>query len=158
MNITEHFKLSELVVTTKKQFANVPDEKSIKNLHRMCALLEEVRTLVGGKAIHVYSAYRSYDVNKAVGGKPHSQHLTGCAADIWVAGVTPAQLIRDIVLSDLGYDQVIREFDRWVHISVPSVAGSTPRKSKLIIDKTGVRPYIVTNPKQINQQSVPGMI
>ena len=89
----------------------------------------------------VNSAFRSKAVNDAVGSKDTSQHRLGCAADIRVPDMTPDQVVKAIIASDLPYDQIIREFDRWTHISVPNVAGATPRKSKLIIDKSGTRPY-----------------
>ena len=87
----------------------------------------------------VNSAFRSKAVNDAVGSKDTSQHRIGCAADIRVPGMTPDEVVK--ALMGLPFDQIIREFDRWTHISVPSVAGTAPRKSKLIIDKAGTRPY-----------------
>ena len=90
----------------------------------------------------VNSAFRSKLVNDAVGSKDTSQHRIGCAADIRVPAMTPNEVVKAIIASDLGYDQVIREFDRWTHISIPNVAGAAPRKSKLIIDKLSVRPYV----------------
>jgi hypothetical protein len=53
--------------------------------------------------------------------------------------MTPDEVVK--ALMGLPYDQIIREFDRWTHISIPNVAGAVPRKSKLIIDKAGTRPY-----------------
>jgi hypothetical protein len=50
-------------------------------------------------------------------------------------------VVRAIVDSKLDYDQVIREFDVWTHVSVPNVVGAAPRKQALIIDKAGVRPF-----------------
>ena len=87
----------------------------------------------------VNSAFRSKAVNDAVGSKDTSQHRVGCAADIRVPGMTPDEVVRTIIGSDLGYDQVIREFDRWTHVSIPNIAGATPRKQALIIDKQGTR-------------------
>ena len=89
----------------------------------------------------VNSAFRSKAVNDAVGSKDTSQHRIGCAADIRVPAMTPDEVVKAIIASDLGYDQVIREFDRWTHISISNVAGAAPRKSKLIIDKAGTRLY-----------------
>jgi hypothetical protein len=94
---------------------------------------------LGGKPIMVNSAFRSKQVNDAVGSKDTSQHRVGCAADIRVPGMTPDEVVK--ALMDLPYDQIIREFDRWTHISVPNIAGVAPRKSKLIIDAKGTRPY-----------------
>jgi hypothetical protein len=55
--------------------------------------------------------------------------------------MTPDQVVKAVIASDLGYDQVIREFDRWTHISIPNTPGAAPRKQALIIDKTGTRLY-----------------
>ena len=57
------------------------------------------------------------------------------------AGMTPDEVVRAIISSGIGYDQVIREFDRWTHISIPNTPTTTPRKQALIIDKTGTRLY-----------------
>jgi hypothetical protein len=53
--------------------------------------------------------------------------------------MTPDQVVKALI--NLPYDQIIREFDRWTHISIPNVVGAAPRKSKLIIDRTGTRTY-----------------
>jgi hypothetical protein len=111
------------------------------NLTRLAAFLEEVKTVLGGKPIMVNSAYRCKQINDAVGSKDSSQHRIGCAADIRVPSMTPDQVVKAVIASGIGYDQLIREFDRWTHISVPNIAGDNPRRQSLIIDKTGVRPY-----------------
>lgn len=141
MNLSEHFTLEELTHTDHREFDNIPNDAEKANLVRLAAFLEEVKTLLGGKPIMVNSAFRSKQVNDAVGSKDSSQHRVGCAADIRVPGMTPDEVVRAVIASNLGYDQVIREFDRWTHISVPNVAGAAPRKSKLIIDKAGTRVF-----------------
>ena len=137
--MTPHFTLEELTHTDHREFDNTPNAAELANLQRLAEFLEIVKTTLGGKPIMVNSAFRSKAVNDAVGSKDTSQHRLGCAADIRVPGMTPDQVVK--ALFDLPYDQIIREFDRWVHISVPNVAGAAPRKSKLIIDKAGTRPY-----------------
>ena len=137
--MTPHFSLAELTVTDHREFDNTPNETEIANLQRLAEFLEIVKTTLGGKPIMVNSAFRSKQVNDAVGSKDTSQHRLGCAADIRVPGMTPDEVVK--ALMGLPFDQIIREFDRWTHISVPSVAGTAPRKSKLIIDKAGTRPY-----------------
>jgi hypothetical protein len=77
-----------------------------------------------------------------VGSKDSSQHRIGCAADFRVPSMTPDEVVKAIIAANLPFDQVIREFDRWTHISIPNVAGAVPRKSKLIIDKAGTRLYV----------------
>jgi uncharacterized protein YcbK (DUF882 family) len=140
--MTEHFSLAELTHTDHRQFDNTPNEAELKNIQRLAEFLEQVKTVLGGKPIMVNSAFRSKQVNDAVGSKDTSQHRIGCAADIRVPAMTPDEVVKAIIASDLGYDQVIREFDRWTHISIPNVAGAAPRKSKLIIDKAGTRLYV----------------
>ena len=138
--MTPHFSLAELTVTDHREFDNTPNETEIANLQRLAEFLELVKTTLGGKPIMVNSAFRSKPVNDAVGSKDTSQHRLGCAADIRVPGMTPDEVVK--ALMGLPYDQIIREFDRWTHISVPNVVGAAPRKSKLIIDKAGTRPYV----------------
>jgi uncharacterized protein YcbK (DUF882 family) len=141
MNLTEHFTLEELTHTDHREFSNEPNESETENLKRLAAFLEEVKTVLGGKPIMVNSAFRSKKVNDAVGSRDTSQHRIGCAADIRVPGMTPDEVVRAVIASGIGYDQIIREFDRWTHISVPNTAGGTPRKQALIIDRQGTRPF-----------------
>jgi len=141
MNLTEHFTLKELTHTDHREFSNEPNESETENLKRLAAFLEQVKTVLGGKPVMVNSAFRSKAVNDAVGSKDTSQHRIGCAADIRVPGMTPDQVVKAVIASGIGYDQVIREFDRWTHISVPNTKEMTPRRQALIIDKAGTRLY-----------------
>ena len=141
MNLTEHFSLEELTHTDHRTLDNTPNDAELANLTRLAEFLEELKTLLGGKPIMVNSAFRSKAVNDAVGSKDTSQHRIGCAADIRVPSMTPDQVVKAVIASDLGYDQVIREFDRWTHISIPNEAVRAPRKQALIIDKQGTRVY-----------------
>ena len=142
MNLTAHFTLDELTHTDHRQFDNVPNDQELANLLRTAELLEEVKSLLGGKPVMINSGFRCKEVNDAVGSKDSSQHRTGCAADIRVPGMTPDAVVRALVASKLPFDQVIREFDRWTHISVASLAGGQPRRQALIIDKAGTRPFV----------------
>lgn len=141
MNLTEHFTLAELTHTDHRNLENVPNDKELENLKRLAVFLEEVKTVLKGKPIMVNSAFRSKAVNDAVGSKDTSQHRVGCAADFRVPGVTPDEVVRTIVATDLKFDQIIREFDAWTHISIPNIAGAIPRRQALIIDKKGARAY-----------------
>jgi uncharacterized protein YcbK (DUF882 family) len=140
-NLTEHFTLEELTHTDHREFDNTPNDAEKANLERLAVFLEEIKTVLGGKPIMVNSAFRCKAVNDAVGSKDSSQHRIGCAADIRVPNMTPDQVVKAVIASGIGYDQLIREFDRWTHISVPNTAGDNPRRQSLIIDKTGTRPY-----------------
>lgn len=141
MNLTEHFTLEELTHTNHRQFDNTPNGDEVANLTRLALLLEQVKSALDGKPIMVNSAFRSKQVNDSVGSKDTSQHRLGCAADIRVPGVTPDQVVRAVVSAGLPYDQIIREFDAWTHISVTNSAGAVPRRQALIIDKTGARQF-----------------
>ena len=141
MNLTDHFTLEELTHTDHRQYDNTPNDAELENIKRLAEFLEEVKTVLGGKPIMVNSAFRSKQVNDAVGSKDTSQHRVGCAADIRVPAMTPDQVVRAVIASGIGYDQVIREFDRWTHISIPNQEGGKPRKQALIIDKQGTRAF-----------------
>ena len=141
MNITEHFTLEELTHTDHRQFDNTPNDVELANLTRLAEFLEQIKTLLGNKPIMVNSAFRSKLVNDAVGSKDTSQHRVGCAADIRVPGMTPDEVVKAVLASDLGYDQIIREFNAWTHLSIPNSIHNTPRKQALIIDKQGTRVY-----------------
>ena len=141
MNLSEHFTLEELTHTDHREYDNVPNDAETENLIRLAKFLEEVKTVLGGKPIMVNSAFRCKQVNDAVGSKDSSQHRTGCAADLRVPGLTPDQVVQQIIASGIEFDQVIREFDRWTHISVPNHVDDKARKQALIIDKTGTRVY-----------------
>ena len=140
-NLTKNFTLEELTHTDHRELSNEPNESETANLQRLAEFLELVKELLGGKSIMVNSAFRSKAVNDAVGSKDSSQHRIGAAADIRVPNMTPDEVVKAVIASDLPFDQVIREFDRWTHISVVSHPTDKPRKQALIIDKSGTRNY-----------------
>ena len=140
-NLTPHFTLAELTVTSHRQFDNTPNADEIANLTRLALFLELVKAKLSGKPIMVNSAFRSKQVNDADGSKDTSQHRLGCAADIRIPGMTPNEVVEAIRGFGLYYDQIIREFDSWTHVSIPNTPGLLPRRQALIIDKTGTRPF-----------------
>ena len=141
MNLSPNFTLEELTHTDHREFDNEPNESETENLKRLASFLEQVKELLGGKPIMVSSGFRSKQVNDAVGSRDSSQHRVGAACDFRVPGMTPDEVVKAIIASDLPYDQCIREFDRWTHLSVPSHPDDKPRRQALIIDKAGTRQY-----------------
>ena len=137
MNLSPHFTLDELTHTDHREIDNTPTQDEISNLQQLANFLEEVKTVLGGKPIMISSGFRCKALNDAVGSKDTSQHRTGFAADFRVPGMTPDEVVRAVIASGIGYDQIIREFDRWTHISI----SDKPRKQALIIDKAGTRVF-----------------
>jgi uncharacterized protein YcbK (DUF882 family) len=134
--VTPHFTLAELTHTDHRSLDNTPNAGELANLHRLAEFLEVVKTTLGGKPVIISSAYRSKAVNDAVGSKDSSQHRLGLAADFRVPGVAPDAVVR--ALLHLPYDQIIREFDAWTHISI----SDKPRRQALIIDRQGTRVFV----------------
>ena len=142
--MTEHFTFEELYASDtadRHKINNEPkDPVVLKNLKFLAERLEDVRSLLR-HPIHVNSAYRSLRVNNIVGSKPTSAHTKGLAADIICPSFgSPRDVVYAIVGSDIKYDQVILEFDRWCHIAFAE-DGKEPRLQKLIIDKKGTRVF-----------------
>ncbi len=132
LKLSEHFTLGELT-KTNTGIENVPNEEQVDNLRRLCRWLERLRKRWndlygdGNDPIIINSAFRSEAVNKAVGGSPTSNHLTGCAADIRCIG--PEQAIRYATLMLDIFDIARQDFDEllietkgsgvwWLHFAV----------------------------------------
>ena len=130
-NLSEHFSLAELT-KTKQHIENVPNEAQVENLKRVCRWLERLRKRWNDKygdgddPIIINSGFRSEAVNKAVGGVPTSNHLTGCAVDIRCIGMEQALRYASILLdiSDMSredFDELLIEQKRsvvWIHFAV----------------------------------------
>ena len=140
-HLTKHFTLEELTHTDHRTLDNTPNDAEKANLQRLAEFLEDVKTVLGGKPIMVNSAFRSKQVNDAVGSKDTSQHRIGCAADLRVPGMTPDAVVRAVIAANLPFDQIIREFDAWTHISIPNSVDLKPRRQALVIDKAGTRAF-----------------
>ena len=134
--MTPHFTLAELTHTDHRSLDNTPNAAELANLKRLAEFLEIVKTTLGGKAVMISSAFRSKAVNDAVGSRDTSSHRLGLACDFRVPGMAPDAVVR--ALLHLPYDQIIREYDAWTHISI----ADKPRRQALIIDKAGTRPFV----------------
>ena len=137
MKLSQHFTLGELC-KTKTGIENVPNEEQVENLKRVCRWLEELRLRYNlnkkekiknkdeEEPIIINSGFRSAEVNKAVGGSPSSNHLTGCAVDIRCIGIEQAlryaALLLDIAdLNREDYDELLVEQKGsviWIHFAV----------------------------------------
>ena len=115
--MTEHFSKEEF---TRSETADrlvidntLPDDL-IETAKYTLSRLEEIRQ-VYGKPIIITSGYRCQELNKAIGGKPNSQHLKAEAVDLkWAPNLY--KLIRD----RFSFDQLIIEKNsrtKWIHLS-----------------------------------------
>ncbi len=116
---TRHFKTSEF----KCHDCGEADVKP-----ELLAALEKFRTAVGDKAIHITSGYRCPKHNTDVGGAKHSQHMSGIAADITVAGMTPAEVFK--AAEDSGLFTGIGLYDKHVHVDIRAGAKVTWKANK----------------------------
>ena len=118
--LSEHFSLDEFTASetaTRKGIKNTPSTAVVENLRMLAALLEQVRTILGGGAIHISSGYRSLALNRAIGSGDTSAHVRGYAADFTCPSFgTPLAVAKKIAESNLKFDQLIYE-GTWVHIS-----------------------------------------
>lgn len=126
MNLSPNFTLEEF---TKSQIGdrmgihNTPIEAHVVNMKRLCEqVLEVIRESLG--PVYINSGYRSWSLNKAVGGAITSQHCKGEAADIEVPGISNSDLAKWIE-KNCEYDQLILEYYKkgqpnsgWVHVSL----------------------------------------
>ena len=127
MKLSEHFSLGELTKTNYvTKDGNFPSRVAIENLTNICEnWLEALRQAQGPLIIN--SGYRSPEVNKFAGGSSTSNHLTGCAVDIRVAGFEQAVRYASILLdisdgTKRDYDELFIEKNKtgshWIHFAV----------------------------------------
>ncbi len=141
MKLSRHFTLDELIASesaARLGLTNEPTGDVLDNLKATAAKLDAVRDLLG-HLVFVSSGYRSPAVNVAVGGSKTSAHCRGLAVDFRCSGYgSPLEVARKIAESPLQFDQLIHEFERWVHIGF-AAAGKTPRRQLLTINTKGTR-------------------
>ena len=141
--ITPHFTLDEFTASqtaARLGLGNLPTTpQEAANITRTAETMERVRTILGARPILVSSGYRSPAVNAAVGGATSSAHMSGLAVDFTCPGFgDPIEICHELVphLDELGVDQLIHEFDSWVHLGLSS---GEPRRMVLTINSGGTR-------------------
>lgn len=121
VNFPHEFTYEEMTVSqtaARKGIDNKPTGAALTNLAKTAGNMVAVRLLLGNKPIIVSSGYRSPALNAVVGGSDTSAHTLGFAVDFTCPGFgTPLQIAKYIEQSGLQYDQLIHEFNSWVHIS-----------------------------------------
>ena len=143
IHLSQHYTLGEMT-KTGTGIPNIPSRVNIENLRNLCEnWLEEMRydyntlyclkpgedyeTSQSVEPVVITSGFRSEDVNRAVGGSPSSNHLSGCAVDIRCAGFEQAVRYATILLdiaddTKQDYDELFIERKKggryWLHFAV----------------------------------------
>lgn len=124
MQLTEHFTISEFVrskTATDRHIDNTPTPEVVDNLRALCRNVLEPARVSFGSQIYITSGYRCPELNKAVGGKPTSQHLRGEAADLQVRGMENLRKLYNAIKDHGVFDQLLFESNkagvRWIHVS-----------------------------------------
>lgn len=119
MILTKNFTLEELTIT-ETGLSNIPDNNAMERLLYLATyILQPIRDKCG--ILVVSSGYRSFEVNKAIGGALTSQHVLGEACDF----IPQQEKIEDVfvwIRANMKYGQVIEEHKNnkdWIHISLP---------------------------------------
>lgn len=125
MRLSKNFTLEEM---TRSQTAmrhgieNTPNKHQLENLQRLVTdVLQPIRDELG--PVYISSGFRSTTLNRIIGGSTTSAHMAGRAADFRVAKMTPFETCHAIKAMDsITYDQIINEFQRWVHLGIADVS------------------------------------
>lgn len=135
--LSQHFTLHEFIVSDvakRKNINNTPPQKVIEELKRLAQVMEDVRALLC-QPIYITSGYRCSALNKLIGSKPSSAHVQGLACDFKsIAFGYPVDICNAIAESDIQFDQLILEYNSWVHLGL----GSKNRRQVLTINEHGI--------------------
>lgn len=141
MKLSANFSLSEFTISqtaSRLGINNEPTPDVLQNLIRTANCMEDVRVLLKNNSILISSGYRSKELNKAVKGSSSSQHVKGEACDFSCPNFGSIDEIMSVIVnSSIKYDQCIKEFNSWIHISFSDLN----RRQALIIDSKGTRGY-----------------
>lgn len=125
MKVTTNVSYAEVVQTSVRGVENIP---SGEQMERIKALLENVfeplRAHVG-KPIKINSVFRSFAVNKAIGGSATSQHmaLNGSAMDIddtfghMSNNDMGLWIMKNVEFDQLIFEKPINGRSSWIHVS-----------------------------------------
>jgi hypothetical protein len=131
MKLSAHLDLSEVTRSESAKrngISNMPTEQHIANFKLLAEKVFEPIRNHFNCPIHISSAYRSIELNRAVKGSLTSQHCTGEAIDVDMDGTPNGvtnKMVFDYIKDNLQFDQLIWEFGTkdnpdWVHVSYES--------------------------------------
>jgi zinc D-Ala-D-Ala carboxypeptidase len=128
MQISKHLSLAELIRSDSAKrlgINNTPTPEHLENFKLLADKVFEPIREYFKSPIHISSAYRSKELNKAIKGSLTSQHCEGKAIDIDMDGSASGVSNADVfnyIKDNLVFDQLIWEFGGnknpdWVHVS-----------------------------------------
>jgi hypothetical protein len=144
--LSPNFTLEEFTLSQEAErtgIDNTPPPDVVARLVKTAAGMERIRTATGNRPIFVSSGYRSLKLNTRIGGSKTSAHVKGEACDFTVAGLTPRQAAEIIVKSGVKFDQLILEFNRWLHAGFSEPMRQQVLTAKKINGKTVYLPGLV---------------
>ena len=119
--ITNNFTWKEALYSAtaeERGINNEPTAKEASNIVNTAVSMEKVRSALEHRPIIVSSWFRNAQLNAAVSVVPNSAHTKGYAVDFKCPSFgTPKQICQAIIASGIEFDQLILEYDSWVHIS-----------------------------------------
>ena len=143
--LTEHFSLEEMYhsdTANAKKINNKPNAQETEHLKELCEkILEPLRVKIG-LPIKVNSGYRGPKLNAAIpGSSKTSAHQYGYAADIVCPAYGNAKefckyVVKFLNDNKIAFDQVLYEYDSWVHVGIRNGKG-LQRKQVITINKKG---------------------
>lgn len=133
MILQKTFSLTDFTASDKAKELGIDNtqisDEHFENLKKTHALLIDLRERLSTKYgkpinININSGYRCPELNKAVRGVKTSQHCLGQAADTVALGLSIDDYFECIKAlaknNTMVFGQVIHEFNRWIHISIPT--------------------------------------
>lgn len=133
MKISANFALEEFLVSRTAKINDInmtPPKLVVANLHRLVlTCLQPIREALAAPVV-ITSGYRPTELNELIGGSPTSAHQYGRAADFYVVGYSPYEACEIIREMPLEYDQLINEFQEWIHLGIAPIT-SEPRVEDL---------------------------
>ena len=115
-----NFSIKELIhsdIAIKNNIDNTPNIEQLDNLVNLIFYcLQPIRDKIK-KPMIITSGFRCKKVNNLANGTINSNHLTGCAADFHIKGMTIKQIIDFILKSGIEFDELGNEYNKWVHIA-----------------------------------------
>jgi hypothetical protein len=156
MKISDHFSLEEFCFSqtaVRAGIRNEPNEETITRIKEVAKQLEFIRNTLNELPIRISSGYRCTALNRAIGSKDSSHHVTGYAVDFTCPAYgTPKEVCEKILAAGYKFDQLILEGvsktnpeGAWVHISFnPTLRGEVLTMSSI----GGIQSYIKGLPRE----------